>query len=354
MRLFFKVEEPSLKISDANSFTKLFSWFYYLVCLRFWNYIVSASKTSSERKSTLIKLPVIYCYIIFWKHNNIIKTVTWLLGYQHQETHAIICTDGQFLCTALKKRSGSNSAILVCLDSHKPKVTIQWIPGALRRLRKWNRWRRASVRWAANDAETEPKPTTLRAALGCIRRKNIPRPWAVPPSCHENLKRLQSQAGSKNHQMQKWRCPSRATPQWTLQTPESLRQSTGPHGCSDVPLVRPRATHNRALAGLPGYIQRSPTYLWHHGTTTGIADWGTRWGSATRQSNSRRLDHNHTHTQSSSKAKLSIFFQQHIIWSLCAGNSIKDHHCVVTFSGTRSLLGAVVVLFLIIISFRLY
>ena len=72
------------------------------------------------------------------------------------------------LCTALWKRNNSTAGIRSYLDSHHSKVIIQWIPGHSDFAE--NELADSESRKTAVTTISEAEPTSLRAALSCIRR----------------------------------------------------------------------------------------------------------------------------------------------------------------------------------------
>ena len=97
-----------------------------------------------------------------------LTAVSWLTCNQQRGTTAVICTDSQSLCTALWKRNNSTAGIRSYLDSHHSKVIIQWIPGHSDVAR--NELADSESRKAAATTISEAEPTSLRAALSCIRK----------------------------------------------------------------------------------------------------------------------------------------------------------------------------------------
>ena len=109
-----------------------------------------------------------------------LTAVSWLTCNQQRGTAAVICTDSQSLCTALWKRNNSTAGIRSYLDSHHSKVIIQWIPGHSDVT--GNELEDSESRKAAVTAISEAEPTSIRAALSCIRTFKDPEP------CHHRAK----------------------------------------------------------------------------------------------------------------------------------------------------------------------
>ena len=97
-----------------------------------------------------------------------LTAVSWLTCNQQRGTTAVICTDSQSICTALWKRNNSTAGIRSYLGSHHSKVIIQWIPGHSDVA--GNELADSDSRKAAVTTISEAEPTSLRAALSCIRR----------------------------------------------------------------------------------------------------------------------------------------------------------------------------------------
>ena len=110
-----------------------------------------------------------------------LTAVSWLTCNQQCGTTAVICTDSQSLCTALWKRNNSTAGIRSYLDSHHSKVIIQWIPEHSDVA--GNELADSESRKAAVTTISEAEPTSLRAALSCIRRT-----FKDPEPCHHRAK----------------------------------------------------------------------------------------------------------------------------------------------------------------------
>ena len=80
----------------------------------------------------------------------------------------LICTDSQSLCKAIKHSSPDTARILHLLDCSTRRIVIQWVPGHT--AVAGNEIADEEAKSAADDTSTDPEPSSLGAALSCIKR----------------------------------------------------------------------------------------------------------------------------------------------------------------------------------------